>query len=114
MTPQQEIDRRQAWTAALRSGEYQQGRGQLRIDPILEDHETKSEYCCLGVACIVAGMAITKGGYSIDIGNGIEAEDSYGDIGSYFGLTLPQVTELWKANDDGKTFAQIADMIEAL
>lgn len=32
------------WCAALRSGKYQQGKGQL---------QTKDGYCCLGVACDV-------------------------------------------------------------
>lgn len=38
------------WVAALRSGEYKQGRGQLR------NHN--NEYCCLGVACIVTGYEV--------------------------------------------------------
>src|SRR6478609_3745372 len=33
------------WLAALRSGEYQQGQGQLNCD---------NTYCCLGVACDIA------------------------------------------------------------
>jgi hypothetical protein len=33
------------WLAALRSGEYQQGKGQLNCD---------NTYCCLGVACDIA------------------------------------------------------------
>ena len=36
---------KQAWVAALRSGEYQQGFGKLR--------DTKG-YCCLGVLCDLA------------------------------------------------------------
>ena len=36
------------WVKALRSGEYQQGEGELcREDDIVGD----CEYCCLGVAC---------------------------------------------------------------
>lgn len=35
------------WIAALRSGEYLQGRGTLRRG---------SQYCCLGVLCKVAGI----------------------------------------------------------
>lgn len=38
----------QAWMAALRSGEYHQGTGQL---------QACSEYCCLGVLCEVAELA---------------------------------------------------------
>jgi hypothetical protein len=36
---------KELWLAALRSGEYTQGRGQLRID---------DTFCCLGVLCEVA------------------------------------------------------------
>jgi len=38
-----------AWIAALRSGEYKQGRKVLRNE--------KDEYCCLGVACELAARA---------------------------------------------------------
>lgn len=34
------------WLKALRSGKYKQGQG------LLKEH---GEYCCLGVACVVAG-----------------------------------------------------------
>lgn len=34
------------WIAALRSGEYEQGRGSLRTI-----YDSWSEYCCLGVLC---------------------------------------------------------------
>lgn len=36
------------WVAALRSGEYKQGRGQLRIG---------DRFCCLGVLCDLHGRA---------------------------------------------------------
>lgn len=35
------------WIAALRSGKYDQGRGQLA---------TINGYCCLGVACEISGL----------------------------------------------------------
>lgn len=37
------------WLAALRSGDYRQGRNQLKTE--------EGEYCCLGVACNLAVMA---------------------------------------------------------
>lgn len=37
------------WIAALRSGEYKQGHRVLK---------SSAGYCCLGVACVVAGRAI--------------------------------------------------------
>lgn len=42
---------RAAWTAALRSGDYAQGQGALRVD----DHDGRPTYCCLGVAEDVRG-----------------------------------------------------------
>lgn len=43
------------WTAALRSGEYQQARHQLRREiESLADDTVAIGFCCLGVACEVA------------------------------------------------------------
>ena len=42
------------WIAALRSGEYRQGHGQLRYQPGIEYGEEQYAYCCLGVAADVA------------------------------------------------------------
>lgn len=36
------------WVEALRSGEYQQGSSCLK--------DSRNNYCCLGVACVVAGI----------------------------------------------------------
>lgn len=40
---------KEKWVAALRSGKYKQGAGKLFSD-------ASNTYCCLGVACIVAGV----------------------------------------------------------
>lgn len=48
-TDEQIEQNRRAWIAALRSGDYRQGQGQLH-DPVTDT------YCCLGVACRVLGM----------------------------------------------------------
>lgn len=40
---------KEKWIAALRSGEYKQGRCQL---------EREGKYCCLGVACVIADKNI--------------------------------------------------------
>jgi len=44
-TKQKKIDLMKRWIAALRSGEYKQGRGQL-VD--------NGKYCCLGVLCDIS------------------------------------------------------------
>lgn len=41
-------ERKQEWIAALRSGEFTQGKGSLNLD---------NKYCCLGVACELAARA---------------------------------------------------------
>lgn len=45
----QEIKAR--WLTALRSGEYEQGDGQLHYDEVGEE---KPQFCCLGVLCDLA------------------------------------------------------------
>ena len=46
---------KKAWTKALRSGDYIQGAGTLRRDSTVNNPEIA--YCCLGVACVVAGVS---------------------------------------------------------
>lgn len=45
-------DRKAEWVAALRSGEYAQGRDALHVR-----HGGGSKFCCLGVACDLAEKA---------------------------------------------------------
>lgn len=41
------------WLKRLRSGNYRQGRNQLRVKP---PYERKAKYCCLGVLCRSMGF----------------------------------------------------------
>lgn len=41
------------WLAALRSGDYEQGMGQLCIPVNKTDEGENPQYCCLGVACYI-------------------------------------------------------------
>lgn len=118
------------WVKALRSDEYKQGWGLLR---------SGDEYCCLGVACDVAGVANACEGtlYSYVFSNsgvpGIyriseaterrlnEAACSNDYLTSkYFPETTEDmgrgfVTDLMSANDDLElSFSEIADVIEAV
>ena len=110
------------WVAALRSGDYQQGKGTLR--------SADDEFCCLGVLCdlaVKAGVEINvhapdeyEIGNSYHYGNsesylpvavlewaGIDSNDPIiGPTRSYQGQTAATY------NDGGKTFAEIADLIE--
>lgn len=113
------------WVAALRSGEYKQGRGRLR--------SSANEFCCLGVLCNLHAQANPE--YAA-----MQSEPTL--YGGGDGLP-PQTVTLWagfglyendpiinferhrlpiSAHNDGKwngkqiprrTFAEIADAIEA-
>ena len=50
------VKNRRAWLRALRSGDYKQGRDQLRCD---------GKYCCLGVACDISGIGQWESRYGI-------------------------------------------------
>jgi len=102
------------WVAALRSGQYEQAKEVLHS-------EASGGFCCLGVLCVLS-MAETGFGISDTL------EETAGD--NFLGLTVMQWAGLpfehgdkvvidgqdrllSSHNDDGKTFAQIADAIEA-
>lgn len=89
------------WIAALRSGEYQQGAGLLF-------NEDERAYCCLGVLCAVSGLAINA---DDDCVVGDEGRDD----GCYFTIEamVGDYKPLARLNDSGKSFAEIADYIEA-
>lgn len=85
------------WVAALRSGEYEQGRGALKVT----DADTGiTKYCCLGVLQhIEPSIPPNMGG--LNHHDFIKAIDGF--ISQY---------DLVKMNDCGKTFPEIADYIE--
>ena len=108
-------DIKKKWVDALRSGEYKQGKGQLR--------NSKGEFCCLGVLCDLA------------VKEGIVKELAECDVFYYDGdtLTPPPSVKEWAGSDlecldiegegefefyaelndyDDLTFDQIADLIE--
>ena len=102
------------WVSALRSGEFQQGRGVLRLD---------GKYCCLGVLCEL---------HRRETGGPEWARNSRYDRESYLDelCGLPEAVREWAGlpdsncplpsqlcgaigmNDDGSTFAEIAEAIE--
>lgn len=116
------------WLAALRSGDYKQGRRALNKD---------GEFCCLGVLCDLAVKAGKTVAEKFD-----EDEADYTYYGQYRSTSfLPQEVAGWakishrghlptpvdapgrypedgqartlaEANDRGMTFAEIADIIE--
>lgn len=99
---------RDKWVAALRSGEYKQGRTRLKNE--------FGEYCCLGVLTEVSGVE----GRWEDTSNGTYWVDPEG---SFFSAYPPEIrgetlgamktTDLIHLNDtQRKTFPEIADWIE--
>lgn len=114
------------WIAALRSGEYVQGKDYLRTKG---NDDGKVKHCCLGVLCELAvkhgviGPAVYAGGGAYDFGGtvfklppavmdwaGIESLTAiYGDVPL---SDLDACNELTQDNDSGKSFNEIADIIE--
>lgn len=95
---------KQKWVEALRSGEYPQCQGML--------HSKDGGYCCLGVAATVAGYKIDRHRDEVVRPNGSIDESSYGALED-FGLLSSVRGPLIEMNDRGKSFAEIADYIEA-
>lgn len=110
------------WLAALRSGEYKQTTNKL--------HDASGEMCCLGVLCDLSGLHEWKP-KTLNDGTGLFAYDDRDslppdDVGAWagfeqsqYGYRTPKVTiygehtDIDSHNDEGRTFAQIADAIEA-
>lgn len=117
-----DADLKAKWVAALRSGEYQQTTGALRKE---------GGYCCLGVLCDVAGATWSRGDpndrYWIATYNGEREEGvlpgslARAIFGAYehqdprvivYAGDRNHKTTLSVLNDDGKTFAELANIIE--
>lgn len=104
------------WVAALRSGKYEQGTGMLNRD---------GRMCCLGVACEVGienGLKLQFGcvgyvGYVLkSYNNEIDCLPvevmKWAGIWDKFGY-FRGGSSLSALNDSGKSFAEIADIIES-
>ena len=87
------------WIKALRSGEYKQARKTLR--------RRNGRFCCLGVLCDIQGAEWKwDGTYYITHGCAAMPPGIY-EAG------LNYASKLSEMNDDGKSFATIADFIES-
>lgn len=96
------------WIAALRSGDYEQGSGQLRPSNI--------RYCCLGVLADLAvqegiGEWSSHGDYSF--GGGLYDKLLPRNLEERIGFFILRQTDLVTMNDNGESFSRIADWIEA-
>jgi len=114
------------WVAALRSGEYHQGYGQLRRVSREPDGDVV-EYCCLGVACEIGiryGVVERRGNEYWSIGDAALGYEDWNPAtlptGFWIWLGLrtsdphpPHSASLSSLNDDrGADFTEIADLIE--
>ena len=115
---------KQQWVAALRSGEYKQGKNALRRQYEGED----AEFCCLGVLCDLAVKAGVVKAHQVDgahTGYGenkntallpVEVQEWSGvnEAGEFKTGDEPFMRDALTAYNDflGKTFNQIADVIE--
>ena len=103
------------WVAALRSGEYKQGRGQLRSEDL---------FCCLGVLCDLHAKETGSEwrGEAHDCSQGTPSRRvvdwaQLGAMNPY--VEVGGARDVIAAHNDGdervpaRTFAEIADAIEA-
>jgi hypothetical protein len=120
-------DNAKLWVDALRSGKYEQGTG------VMKDGE---EFCCLGVACEVYRLETGTGQWNkIPHGQRRWATNTTEEFFGYWAILPPEVSnwlgiashnvpedsvpenssqaDLYKMNDDGTSFAEIADYIES-
>jgi hypothetical protein len=105
---------RAAWVAALRSGNYQQGREYLRLG---------DTFCCLGVGCAVMGMEPVHDTFDDTYGYDDEFSVAPKSFRDWVGLRTAAGEYTAQNGDSGSltedndhhdlTFAQIADLIEA-
>lgn len=99
------IEFKEKWVAALRSGEYKQGRMGLYS-------ESENSFCCLGIGCIISGLEknklIGKPYVSGRLAGGLvpTAIVGYGSQNSLV-RTLAEMNDL-----HNKSFSEIADYIE--
>ena len=103
---------KEKWVKALRSHEFKQGKGRLKI----EKSDGKLNYCCLGVLHEVDNGKWHKGitQYYTGSTRSVLNSSSVRLFGKFTrGLTSDESLILTKMNDeDGKKFYQIANWIE--
>ncbi len=104
-------DVKRKWMEALRSGAYRQARTMLHHKAPSGDY-----FCCLGVLCdlaIKAGVSVTVGGPDERVFYNENSIFPPGVVMEWAGRPNPdQFETLARLNDEGQSFAWIADYIE--
>ena len=111
------------WVAALRSGEYKQGKDVLAVCD-------RTKHCCLGVLCEVAikeGLEVqvetlvdhhaaifdnSKAFLPVSVADWAGMKTRLGDVPASEKTTLSTVLSLMGMNDGGHSFGAIANVIE--
>jgi len=92
------------WVEALRSGEYPQAKGWLRSNGL-----SGLGFCCLGVLCDLRSPT----GWEEENGSFMGEHDFPPPVvATWAGLNFEQQKVVAEMNDNGKSFAEIADYIE--
>ena len=110
-------DNAKKWVKALRSKEFKQCNGQLKKG---------DGYCCLGGSCVLYAKENNENWEKDDNGNDMLLKEAYvlpTDVMNWLGLNCLQGIygkikghprkSLADDNDGGKTFSEIADIIES-
>lgn len=84
------------WTAALRSGEYEQTKGVLKS--VTKDGE--ASYCCLGVLCEIARQQGVEVDYTERVFEVEGGEQLYGIFDDQTGV-LPTSVQVWSGIGGG-------------
>lgn len=114
---------KEKWVAALRSGEYSQGKSWLRSPPRVSTSPNPHTFCCLGVLCDIYQKETGKGEWRPPTnGHHYHFEDGVGDESR---TSTPAQVVIWSnidtrmlpvltfLNDHGSTFEEIAERIES-
>ena len=106
-----------AWTDALRSGEYTQGQGRLKTINL----DGSCSHCGLGVLCEIQGVPQERGiryfrfdNYSVLLPNSLAVKFGSNN-GNFKDIDIPPIggfRSLARANDEGVSFAEIADHLD--
>lgn len=112
----------QIWIDALRSGNYEQGQERLVDVYFLDEESALTTCCCLGVACDLFDKEWLVGMAAIGYTSTTLVSERVASLLKNDGVVLHDFTSdtppdcvsetLADANDQGFTFAQIADALE--